>query len=112
MLTSCAFLRDYWYSTNQKLRARNDNLISRFHAVEHDIIVADDLADLERLLMDHIPTLLIGLGDKSKIEPADSRHGHHRNHRFLLASPNHARANDRRGAQTIVRVCDPLLCHH
>ena len=80
-------MRNYRYAIDQKLCAGDDYLVTRLHAVEHDIVVADDLADLERLLVDYVSTFLIGLGDKREIEAADARHSHDRHHRLFLRYP-------------------------
>src|ERR1700691_2558387 len=85
-----ALLRNYGNAIDQELGAGDHDFVSGLDAVEHDVIIAHDLADLQRFLADNVSTFLIGFGDKSKINPTDSRHGDDRNHGFLLASPNHA----------------------
>jgi hypothetical protein len=70
------------------LRAGDDYLVSRLDSVEDYIVVADDLTDLERLLVDYVSTFWIGLSDEREIEAADSRDGHDRNHRLFLAAPD------------------------
>jgi hypothetical protein len=82
-----AFLRDYGYAIDQKLGAGDDYFVSGLYAVEHDIVIADDLADLERLLVDYVSTFLIGLGHESEVKAADSRHGHDRNHGLFPGCP-------------------------
>ncbi len=62
--------------------------------------------------MDHVSTFLVRLGDESEIEAADSRHGHDRNHRFLLAAPDYTGADELSGAQGVVRVRDLRLDEH
>src|ERR1700686_1550545 len=86
--------------------------VSRLYAVDHDIVVADDLADLERLLVDHVSTFLVSLSDKSEIEAADSRHSYDRNNRLFLAAPNHTGADELGSAQAIFRVCDGRFGEH
>src|ERR1700686_117515 len=92
--------------------AGDDYFVSRLYAVDHDIVVADDLADLERLLVDHVSTFLVSLGNESEIKAADSRHGYDRNNRLFLASPDHTGADELGGAQTIFRVRDGRFGEH
>ena len=63
------------------------------------ITVADDLTDLDRLLVDYVSAFLVGLGDESEIEAADSRHRYDRNSRPLLAAPNYTGADELGGTQ-------------
>src|ERR1035438_3185864 len=101
-LRAGAFLRNNWHAIDQELGAGDDDFVSGLYAVQHDIVIADDLADLERLLMNHISAFLIGLRDKSEILAADPRHRYHRNHRLLLCAPNDAGPNKLGGAQAVV----------
>src|ERR1700722_1542009 len=75
LLLSYCFLRHNRYSVYQELRARNHHFVAWFHAVEHYIIVSDDLANLEWLLVDYISAFLIGFRDECEIHTADARHG-------------------------------------
>src|SRR5260370_13940363 len=114
-MTRClaaAFLRHYGYAIDQKLGAGDDYLVSRFYAVEDDIVVADDLADLERLLVDHVSTLLVRLSHESEIEAASSRHGHDRHNRLFLAAPDHTVADELGGAEAVIRVRDQRFGEH
>jgi hypothetical protein len=105
LLLAAAFLRDYGYAIDQELGAGDDHFISGLYAIEDDIVVADDLADLERLLVDYVSTSLVRLSDESEIEAADSGYGNDWNHGFFLAAPDHTGSDKLGGAQAVVRVC-------
>ena len=103
---SSGFLWDYRNAVDQKLRARDDDFVTGLHAVQHHVVVSDDLADLERLLVDNISTFLVGLGNECEIESADARDRNHRDNRFLIGSPNNASANELGRAQGVVGIGD------
>ena len=62
--------------------------------LQNHIIVSDNLAHLQRLLVHDIATFLVRLGDEDKIQPANARHGDDGHNRLFLARPDNARLNE------------------
>jgi hypothetical protein len=86
-LQLAAFLRDHGYAIDQNWVPETTDFISRLYAIEDYIVIAHDLADLERLLVDHVSTFLVGLGDECEVESADSGYGYDWDHGLYPGCP-------------------------
>jgi hypothetical protein len=89
-----SFLRNYRDTVDQKLRSGDDNFVAGLDPIEHHIVIAYDLANLQRFLMNYVSALGIGLRHKGEIEASNARDRYHRHHRSLLAAPDDARSNE------------------
>ena len=76
-------MRNYRGTVNQELCSGDDNFIASLDSIEHDIVIAYDLANLQRFLMNNVTALGIGLGHEGEIEASDARDRYHRHHRSL-----------------------------
>lgn len=95
-------MRNYGYAIDQILSAGDDHFISWLDAIEHHIVVADDLADLQRLLVDYISAFLVRFGNEREIKATDSRDGYHRNDGLFLAPPDDSGSYELSRTQAVV----------
>src|SRR5467141_2891610 len=70
----------------QKLCPGNDQVVSSFESIEDHEIIADRIAELQRLLPRHRSFAFVDSHERKELA-VDAQHGKHRNHRPFVNTP-------------------------
>src|SRR6185312_10131737 len=82
---------------------RNNDFVSGFETVKHNVVIAVELTNLDLLLMSHALSAAI-LRDIDEELPANTGYRQYRHFNALVRSPDHARMHELRGAQNSIVV--------
>src|SRR5215813_7205559 len=99
---SFELLRDR-HAVLQKLCPGNDDVVAGFQTIEYHKVIADGIAEFQRLLPDHRPGALFD-GDEGKELAVDALNGEHGNHRAFVSTPRNLGAYLLRDAKRPLRI--------